>query len=429
MKFHLPIALLQIFTIQCYSQVSVLIKEKNEIVYPVTPNETTDFTELFPIEKLFHDKKIVGMGEATHGTREFFNMRVKMFKFLAKNCGYRNFTIEATYGGTLKVNDYVLYGKGDVSSAMKSMEFWTCDTEEVIELIEWMKTTNVGKPDQEKLKFYGFDCQSFKGPAIALVHYIKEVDKQNLDVFVKGLQGLNDSSLLYYYKIKPGNLQGIAQIHAVISFLQQWFKEKENPYLSASSRTKFELARHNIENLNQTLLVCERPEQKSGFVRDSCMAQNIKWIYELEKTPVFAWAHNGHIGKTPSYHKQGHCMGMFLNTIFGAGYYNIGFVFSHGNFQAFYKETGKVQECSVPKCEKNTLTDELSNTGIDSFFIDLTTTNNRLFRKSAKAYWIGAGFAQEYCSRYSLPTIAKKQFDALIFINTTTCVVPINSEK
>ena len=252
MKFYLLSPLLLIFTLQCYSQVTVLIGGKHEIIYPVTPNETTDLTELIPFKKLFNDKKVLGMGEATHGTKEFFNMKAKMFKFLVTQCGYRIFTIEATYGGTLKVNDYVLYGKGDAVSAMKEMEFWTCDTEEVKNLIEWMKTTNEGKPDQDKLKFYGFDCQSFKGPTNALIDYVKEFDKQNLDEFVKGFQGLNDSSHLYFYIVNPGNHREIARIHAIISFLQNWFRDKENIYISGSGRTRFELARHTIENLKQT---------------------------------------------------------------------------------------------------------------------------------------------------------------------------------
>ena len=426
MKINFLLLLLLILSFECYAQVKVIIGGGNEIVYPVTPNETSNFTELIPLQTLFKNKKVVGMGEATHGTKEFFNMKAKMFKFLVMHCGYRIFSIEATFGGTLKVNDYVLYRKGDILSAMKGMEFWTWDTEEVRDLIEWMSTYNDGKPDNEKLKFYGFDCQSFKGPTDALVDYVNEFDKKNLNEFVKGFQGLNDSSILYYYKIKPGNLQGIAQIHSIISFLQKWFQGNENLYIIASGRTKFELAKHNIDNLEQTILIKEKTERKYDYIRDSCMAQNIKWIYELEKTPVFAWAHNGHISKVPSFLKISECMGGWLNSIFGTDYYNIGFVFSQGSFQAFYKETKKVQECSVPKFEKNTLTNELSLAGIDAFFIDMVTSNNKLFRKSRKAYWIGAGFAQEYWNRCSPSLIMKKQFDGLIFINTTTCAIPIN---
>jgi len=428
MKFHLLSTLLLMVSLQCYSQVTVLIGENNETIYRVTPNETTNLAELIPLETLFKYKQVVGMGEATHGTKEFFNMKAKMFKFLATYCGYRIFAIEATYGGTLKVNDYVLYGKGDVLSAMKGMEFWTWDTEEVKDLIEWMRKTNVEKTDEEKLKFYGFDCQSFKGPANALVGYVEEFDRQNLNEFIKGLSVLNDSSDLYFYTIKSdkSSLQGIAQIHRIISFIQKWFQEKENLYISGSGRTRFELARYNIENLKQAILLRESPERKYTLLRDSRMAQNIKWIYEQEQAKVFVWAHNGHISKIPSFGKHDDCMGKFLNTLFGTAYYNIGFVFNQGNFQAISTDSKKLKEFSVPVYKKNTLTNELSLAGINAFFIDMTATNNKLFRKSGRAYWIGAGFAQDYWTRCSPSMILKKQFDGLIFVNSTSRAVPIN---
>ena len=119
-----------------HSQVTVHIGKCDETVYPVTPNETNSLDELLPVEKLVKEKDIVGMGEATHGTKEFFNMKAKMFKFLATHCGLRVFAIEATYGGTLKINDYVVYGKGDVLNPTNGMEFWTRDTEEVKDSIE-----------------------------------------------------------------------------------------------------------------------------------------------------------------------------------------------------------------------------------------------------------------------------------------------------
>ena len=430
--FPLLFLLLSILTLQSHPQVQVKIGQSSETVYPLTPNQTNDLEELVPLEALLKDRKVVGMGEATHGTKEFFNMKAKMLKFLATRCGYRIFSIEATYGGTLKVNDYVLYGKGNVLSAMKGMEFWTWDTEEVKDLIEWMRTYNDGKPDQEKLKFYGFDCQSYKGPANALADYVREFDKQNLDEFLKGLSVLTDSSDLYFYTPKPGNtsFQGNDQVHRIISFLQKWFREKENLYISVSGKIKFELARYNIVALKQALLLRESPERKYGFIRDSCMAQNIRWIYELEQAKVFAWAHNGHISKAPNlFEKHEVCMGMFLDTLFGNGYYNIGFVFNKGSFQALSKVAGKLQEFSLPEYKKNTFANELSLAGINTFFIDLTTINNKLFRTSGRAFYIGGVFIQEYWEKYSKPMIAKKQFDGLIFINTTTCAIPINRKS
>jgi erythromycin esterase len=429
MKTNFLLSLILVLSLQCNSQVNVSIGGNNETVYPVTPNETHDLTELMPLETLFKNKKVIGMGEATHGTREFFNMKAKMFKFLATYCGYRIFSIEATYGGTLKVNDYVLDGKGDVLSAMKGMEFWTWDTEEVKDLIEWMRKYNDGKTQNEKLRFYGFDCQSFKGPTNALLDYVKEFDKPNLDEFIKGLSVLNDSSHLYFYTLKPGksSQQRISQIYGIISFLEKWFQRKEDLYISVSGKKKFELARYNIEALKQAILLRATPEKEYGFRRDSCMSQNLKWIYNLEQDKIFAWAHNGHICKAPNlFEKHDVCMGVYLDKIFGSDFYDIGFVFNQGRFQALTKVAGKLQEFSVHEYKKNTLTNELALAGPDAFFIDMSNSTNKLFRTSNRAYFIGALFMPEYWTKYSKAMIAKKQFDGLIFINTTSSAVPIN---
>ena len=429
MKINFLLSLLLILSIQCYSQVKVIFGKKEETVYSLTPNATNNFAELIPIEPFLKNKKIVGMGEATHGTKEFFNMKAKMFKFLVTNCGYKIFSIEATYGGTLKVNDYVLYGKGDILSAMSGMEFWTWDTKEVEDLIEWMRKYNESKPDIEKLKFYGFDCQSFKGSTNALVDYVKEFDKQNLDKFVKGLSILNDSSRYYFWTLKndTSSLQKISQIHDIIIFIQKWFQENENLYISGSGKAKYELAKHNIETLKQAILLKECSSKKSYTYRDSCMAQNIHWIYDLENSDVFVWAHNDHISKNEKYYfNKDKTMGAYLKNIFGDAYYNICFVFNEGSFQAIPKAASKLQEFTVPESKKNTLTKGLSLAGINNFFIDLTTTNNKLFQNYKWTYDIGAIFNPEQLYLYSQAIKAKQQFNGLIFIKTTTRAVPIN---
>ncbi|MFZ4523057.1 MAG: erythromycin esterase family protein [Bacteroidales bacterium] len=416
-----------------HSQVKVHIGKCDETVYPVTPNETNSLDELLPVEKFVKEKEIVGMGEATHGTKEFFNMKAKMFKFLATHCGFRVFAIEATYGGTLKINDYVLYGKGDVLSAMKGMEFWTWDTEEVKELIEWMKRYNQEKPDGKKLKFYGFDCQSFKGPNNALVDYVREVDPDHLDEFTKGLSVLNDSSYLYFYTLNDGKSKRseVSAIHQIITFADSWFKEKRDTYISRSNKERYDLAFYNIENLRQALLLKDNASYNYFYHRDSCMAQNIKWIHEFENAKVFAWAHNGHICKWSPYSSANfRSMGSYLNDLFGESYYNIGFVFSEGNFQAYDWPTAKIkkglQEFTVPVSKKNTLTNAFALSGMSSFFINLDSSDNPFFSTAQRYYNIGAVYMAD--KRCSQKMVAKKQFDALIFVDKTTRAIPVKRE-
>jgi erythromycin esterase-like protein len=85
-----------------------------------------------------------------------------------------------------------------------------------------------------------------------------------------------------------------------------------------------------------------------------------------------------------------------------------------------------MQVFTLPEYRKNTLSNALALAGPEAFFIDLTTTNNKLFSTKGNVYYIGGGFRPAIWERYSKPIIAKKQFDGLIFINTTTSAVPID---
>jgi len=112
------------------------------------------------------------------------------------------------------------------------------------------------------------------------------------------------------------------------------------------------------------------------------------------------------------------CMGCSWIHCLGNGYYNIGFVFNKGSFQALSKVAGKIAGIlSSWIQEEHLLQNELSLPGSIPFFIDLTTINNKLFRDfRAPPFYIGGVFLiQEYWEKYSKSQmIAKKQFDGLI---------------
>ena len=68
------------------------------------------------------------MGEATHGTHEFFQLKHRMLEFLVERMGFTVFGIEANWPESLAVNDYVLNGNGDPAKALAGFYFWTWNT-------------------------------------------------------------------------------------------------------------------------------------------------------------------------------------------------------------------------------------------------------------------------------------------------------------
>jgi erythromycin esterase-like protein len=122
---------------------------------------------------LIGDARIVSLGEATHGTREFFKLKHRMIEYCVSQLGFTMIGFEAEYGATLAVNDYVLNGKGNAVDVVAGMGFWTWDTEEVVELVEWVRAWNIA--NARKVKFYGFDMQSSPASGMHLLAYLERV--------------------------------------------------------------------------------------------------------------------------------------------------------------------------------------------------------------------------------------------------------------
>jgi erythromycin esterase-like protein len=117
-----------------------------------------NYDDLTPLKDLIGSAHIVGLGEATHGTSEFFRMKHRIIDFLANQMGFTIFSIEANMPEAYRVNDYVLNGKGDPKELLKGMYFWTWNTQEVLDMILWMREFN--SSGKGRIQFTGFDMQT-----------------------------------------------------------------------------------------------------------------------------------------------------------------------------------------------------------------------------------------------------------------------------
>jgi erythromycin esterase len=128
------------------------------------------FADLQRLGALIGNARIVSLGEATHGTREFFQLKHRLLEYLVAELEFTMFGIEANYPECLRVNDYVLNGTGDPAAALAGTHFWTWDTEEVLALIEWIRSWN--RSHARNIKFYGFDMQFPAEAALGVLDYL-----------------------------------------------------------------------------------------------------------------------------------------------------------------------------------------------------------------------------------------------------------------
>jgi erythromycin esterase-like protein len=136
---------------------------RESIVLLRTVDPGTPLDDLEPLRALIGDARIVSLGEPTHGSREAFQMKHRLLRFLVEEMGFSIFSIEANMPEAYALNDYVISGIGDPRELVRGMYFWTWQTEEVLAMVEWMRAWNLANPPsggKPRLQFTGFDMQT-----------------------------------------------------------------------------------------------------------------------------------------------------------------------------------------------------------------------------------------------------------------------------
>ena len=134
------------------------------------------FADMQALKPLIGNARIVSLGEATHGTREFFQLKHRMLEFLATEMGFTIFSIEANMPEAYRLNDYVLNGTGDPAELLRGMYFWTWNTEEVLEMIRWMRAFNAS--GRGHVQFTGFDMQTHTVALDIVQQFIRRYDSE-----------------------------------------------------------------------------------------------------------------------------------------------------------------------------------------------------------------------------------------------------------
>lgn len=377
----------------------------DQVILPLNDADPTrDFTELTPLDSLFSQVQLVGMGEATHGTHEFFQMKARLFRYLVLQHGFRTLAFEASFGSCVMVNRYI-HGQStsfrNATDAVKSMGYWTWSTTEVRDLIEWMRQYNTDKPASEQLSFYGFDCQTLEDNYPLINEFVAKVD---VDASYKLPE-------LYH------NLERIGEAYDL-------FVANESKWVAAGGRQNYEIAKQAAR-----VLIQQQGLTKYGACkRDNYMAENSQWLINtLHLGKVSLWAHNYHTGNW-----TGACglaipvMGAYLKQQFKQQYLAVGMSLSNGAFNALSasRAFGVFSEQSqdvmtsynylLGKTKYANFALNLNQPFLGDSLLNWLTREHLLFEPGAI---YDASKADDY---YYSPYTLKGRFDVLIHFRNTT---------
>jgi erythromycin esterase len=273
------------------------------------------FADLEPLKAMVGDAHIVALGEATHGTAEFFKMKHRLTEFLSSEMGFTVFAIEAKMPEAFRINDFVLRGEGDPNELLKGMYFWTWNTQEAHDMILWMRAFN--KSGKGRIEFLGFDMQEPRVAADNVRTFVAKADPEYSKTLEDGYAGLKAYARLR----SPGGLdQADAPklVAGVGDVLAQLEKERDR-LVKATDAPTVDWAIQNARVVVQAVTMLQAPATH----RDCCMAENVDWIlaHRPAGTRIVLWAHNGHVARRPG------AMGGFLAERHGKDMVVCGFAF------------------------------------------------------------------------------------------------------
>jgi erythromycin esterase len=377
------------------------------------------YRDLMPLKKVLNNVKVVGLGENTHGTREFFQLKHRLLAFLVTQMDFTVFAIEAGYGSCDPINEYVLYGKGDLATALTAQGYVVWDTQEFSHMLQWMRTYNQSVPENKKVKFYGIDFLYNEPGREKVLTYLQK------------------------YDVKKG--PATDSLFQVISKEEkQWFRDRDESVLKnalprlqglihylAANKEKF-VAASSVKEFEQILKYTQVMEQRITALNDRSRTMGKNLLYVMGNQPpqakVVVWAHNTHLS-VGDQETGGPNLGFDLRQKFGAGYYTIGFTFNKGSYQSRTqlpdKSFGDLQVMTVSPAPKEYVDWYLSRTKKGNLFWNLRDpvrhpavkqwlSEPQLFRSFG---WLN--FAQD-----TLKANIKPTYDGIIFLENTSPTHP-----
>jgi len=403
------------------SEKEKLISNLNNELYPLAEDPLKwEDDELNFLDPVAENSKIIGLGEATHGSSEFFNAKARIFKYLVKKHGYKVFAFEADFGESVIINRDIQ--KGNAYYMKKVMEdnmlFWTWKTEEVRDLLEWMCEYNKGKPENEKVHYMGIDAQVNKNNPDLINNYLQEANasfSSHADSILSVAKTASDNDFSSY------NPESFAKYINKLEALKDSMENSKNKLVENSSEKKYELYKRILQVVKQTSKV--RKFQDKYHLRDSCMAENSTWMLDyFDDEKVVVWAHNGHIIKGRRYEIDK--MGKFINRELGDEYAAIGFSFSYGSFNAVEYVNGdygnlKTHEISSEP-RKGSINSIFSEAKTNTFSVAISDLEyysswNTKFFENTDILSIGAVYNSHPEDYYRV--FNKKYFDHLIYFD------------
>ena len=401
-----------------------------------------------PLMEMIGDSRFVLLGEASHGTHEFYKERAHITKRLINEKGFTAVAVEADWPDAYRVNRYVR-GEGndteavDALAGFKRFPAWMWRNAEVLDFVGWLRARNDAQSEgNNKVGFYGLDLYSLQASIDAVLKYLVKVDpeaaaraRQRYACF----DHFGEEPQEYGYAAMVGVAESCEEevVHQLLD-LQRRAAEyaRRDGRIAAEDFFQAEQNARLVKNAEEYYRAMFRGRVSSWNLRDRHMAETlVELVAHLEKNvrsaKVVVWAHNSHLGdaRATDMGRAGELnVGELVRQRYREDAVLIGFTTYSGTVTAASNWGGAAERKRVRPALAGSYESHFHRTGIPRFLLNLRERNaataglgDPLLERA-----IGVIYAPETerQSHYFHARLSQ-QFDAVLHFDETRAVEPL----
>jgi erythromycin esterase-like protein len=402
-----------------------------------------DVADFDPLLQLIGDARLVLIGEASHGTHEFYRVRAQITKRLIAEKGFQAVAVEADWPDAYRVNQFVKFEGQDEDSidalgGFQRFPAWMWRNADVLDFIGWLRNYNQRR-HAGRVGFYGLDLYSMHTSMRAVLDYLDQVDpegarraRQRYSCF----DTFGDDTQAYGYAAGFGLSQSCEN-----EVIGQWMEMRQRAADLARrdgrvARDAFFFAQQNarlVKNAERYYRAMFQGRISSWNLRDHHMAETLEaLLHHLGgHAKIVVWAHNSHLGDaraTEMGHRGEFNLGQLVRERHGSAARLVGFTMHSGTVTAASGWDGAAERKFVRPALPGSYETIFHHTGLRNFFLPLIERyavssllrEPRLERAIGVIYLPGSERASHYFHA-QLP----EQFDAILHYDETRAVEPL----
>ena len=393
--------------------------------------------------ELIGDKRFVLLGEASHGTHEFYRHRADITRRLIEEKGFTAVAVEADWPDAYRVNRYVLGQSGDEDAKAALADFrrfpaWMWRNVEVVRFVEWLRARNDAHHLLSKARFYGLDLYSLRASMEAVVAYLDAVDPEagaaaraRYSCFDHvGGEGPEYGHAVALNVAVPCEDEVVSELIELrrrsAKLLARDGQQAEDAFFFAEQNARLVL---NAERYYRTMY---RGRVSSWNLRDLHMAETLEALTahldrRLGQCRVVVWEHNSHVGdaRATELGANGELnVGQLVRARWPSDCFLVGFTTHSGHVTAASEWGGPAERKRVRPALSGSYESLFHGIG-ERFFLPMGAGCSRALMGPLLERAIGVIYRPE-TERVSHWFHARlpKQFDAVIHDDQTTAVEP-----